>query len=200
MGVKYFLLSCISLLSLSSFGKTIVFLGDSLTAGYGVEREEAYPKIIEKKLKEKKVDNLKILNGSISGSTSASAHKRLRFYLRSKPDILVLALGANDGLRGVKTETTYANLKKAILLAKENNIRVLLCGVRVPPNYGEEYSKNFQGIFVKLQREFSLPFVPRILEGVAGRADLNQSDGIHPNEQGQKIMADTVLKKLEELL
>ena len=106
---------------------------------------------------------------------------------------------ANDGLRGVKTETTYENLKKVIQLATDNKIKVLLCGVRVPPNYGEEYAKKFVAIFAKLQKDFNLTFVPRILEGVAG-ASLNQADGIHPNEKGHEIMAHTVYLKLKDLL
>ena len=180
--------------------KTILFLGDSLTEGYGVSRENAYPKIIEKKLIEDKSEELKILNGSISGSTSASAFKRLRFFLKAKPDILILALGANDGLRGVNTQTTYQNLKKVIELAIENKIKVLLCGVRVPPNYGANYEKKFVAIFTRLQKEFNLPFVPRILEGVAGVPELNQADGIHPNEKGHEVLAETVYEKLKDLL
>ena len=179
---------------------TILFLGDSLTEGYGVARENAYPKIIERRLKADKVKSLKILNGSISGSTSASALKRLRFFIKAKPDILILALGANDGLRGVKTDTTYKNLKKVIELAKENKIKVLLCGVRVPPNYGKDFEKEFVGIYTRLQKEFNLAFVPRILEGVAGVPELNQADGIHPNEKGHEILAQTVYEKLKELL
>lgn len=179
---------------------TIVFLGDSLSEGYGVDRESAYPKIIENKLIKDKVESLKIINGSISGSTSASAYKRLGFFLKLKPDILVLALGANDGLRGVDTEVTYENLKKTIQLALENKIKVLLCGVRVPPNYGPDYHKRFVEIFERLHLEFKLPFVPRILEGVAGDPKLNQNDGIHPNAEGHKILAETVYQKLKELL
>ena len=198
MSVQFLLVFC--LVSEFAYAKTILFLGDSLTEGYGVSRENAYPKIIEKKLLDEKLEGLKVLNGSISGSTSASAFKRLRFFLKAKPDILVLALGANDGLRGVKTETTYENLKKVIQLATDNKIKVLLCGVRVPPNYGEDYAKKFVAIFTKLQKDFNLTFVPRILEGVAGRADLNQADGIHPNEKGHEIMAHTVYLKLKDLL
>jgi len=183
-----------------SLAKTILFLGDSLTEGYGVERAAAYPKIIERRLIKEKISPLKILNGSISGSTSASAFKRLKFFLKAKPDILVLALGANDGLRGVDTETTYSNLKKTIELAKKNNIIVLLCGVRVPPNYGQEFNKRFIKVFSRLQQEFNLPFVEKILEGVAGNPKLNQDDGIHPNTEGHKILAETVYKKLRELL
>ena len=182
------------------FGNTILFLGDSLTEGYGVSREKAYPKVIEKRLVKDGISPLKILNGSISGSTSASAFKRLRFFLRAKPDIVVLALGANDGLRGIKTEVTYKNLEKTISFAIKNKMIVLLCGVRVPPNYGPEYNKNFAAIYTRLQKKFDLAFVPRILEGVAGNPKLNQADGIHPNEQGQKILANTVYIKLKDLL
>ena len=150
MSVQFLLIFC--LVTEYAYTKTILFLGDSLTEGYGVSRENAYPKIIEKKLLDEKVEGLKVLNGSISGSTSASAFKRLRFFLKAKPDILVLALGANDGLRGVKTETTYENLKKVIQLANDNKIKVLLCGVRVPPNYGEEYAKKFVAILPSFKK------------------------------------------------
>ncbi len=189
------------LIATSIHAKTILFLGDSLTEGYGVARDKAYPKIIEQKLRQDgKVTGLKLLNGSISGSTSASAYKRLRFFLKAKPDILVLALGANDGLRGIKTEVTYEHLKKTIKLALEHKIKVLLCGVRVPPNYGKEYHEKFVSIFTRLQKEFNLPFVPRILEGVAGVPELNQADGIHPNEKGHEVLARTVHAKLKEIL
>ena len=183
-----------------SFAKTIVFLGDSLTEGYGIEKENAYPSIIAKKLDELFKGEHKIINSSISGSTSASAKQRLVFLLKSKPDILVLALGANDGLRGVDINATYKNLEETIKLANKNQLKVLLCGVRVPPNYGKNYSDQFEKLFVQLKEKHEIFFVPRILEGVAGRVDLNQEDGIHPNEKGHQIMAETIWGELRKML
>ena len=183
-----------------SFAKTIVFLGDSLTEGYGIEKENAYPSIIAKKLDELFKGEHKIINSSISGSTSASAKQRLVFLLKSKPDILVLALGANDGLRGVDINATYKNLEETIKLANKNQLKVLLCGVRVPPNYGKNYSDQFEKLFVQLKEKHEIFFVPRILEGVAGRVDLNQEDGIHPNEKGHQIMAETIWSELRKML
>ncbi len=171
----------------------ILFLGDSLTAGLGVEPQEAYPSVIQKMLEEKQIRTITITNGSISGSTSASAVSRLKWYLRAKPDILVLALGANDGLRGLSTDEMEKNLENAIALAKQNNIRVILAGMEIPPNYGPEYTKAFREVFSSLAKKHTLFFIPFLLKDVAGDPSLNQADGIHPNPKGHRIIAAHVL-------
>ncbi|MBT7608291.1 MAG: arylesterase [Bacteriovoracaceae bacterium] len=178
---------------------TILFIGDSLTEGYGVAQENGYVSLIESELKEKG-KSIKILNGSVSGSTTSSGLKRLKWFLKAKPDILFLELGANDGLRGVKLDVSRKNLDDIILLALKNKMRVLLAGMMLPPNYGPEYTKNFKNMFIELTKKHNINMIPFILEGVAGQKDLNLADGIHPNEKGHKILKSTVIKYLEPLL
>ncbi len=176
----------------------ILFLGDSITAGLGVEPEHSYPALIDQMLKGKGVQGVWITNGSISGSTTAGAFSRLKWYLRAKPDILVLALGANDGLRGLSTVEMARNLDRTIGLAKEKGIRVILAGMEIPPNYGPDYSKAFREVFVSLADKHPITLIPFLLKGVAGRASLNQADGIHPNRAGHRIIAATVFPYLLE--
>lgn len=171
---------------------TVLILGDSLSVGLGVEPEQAFPFLVQERLSQKGFDTVKITNGSISGSTTAGASSRLKWFLRTRPDILILALGANDGLRGLSTEQMTRNLEKAILLAKKNSIKVILAGMKLPPNYGMEYAKAFEASFVFLASKHDLPFIPFLLNNVAGKASLNQADGIHPNPEGHKIIATTV--------
>ncbi|MBA3009007.1 MAG: arylesterase [Proteobacteria bacterium] len=178
----------------------VLFLGDSITAGLGVEPEQAYPALIEDMLKVRGDYSVKITNGSISGSTTAGALSRLKWFLRAKPKILVLALGANDGLRGLSTDEMAQNLDKTIVLAKKNHIRVVLAGMKIPPNYGPEYSNDFAKVFVALAEKYHLSFIPFLLKDVAGKASLNQADGIHPNQEGHKIIAATVFPYILEQL
>lgn len=187
------------LLSTQVMGQTILFLGDSLTEGYQLDKEEAYPALVEKELKKKHKD-LKVINGGVSGATTASGLKRLDWYLKSKPDILVLALGANDGLRGTKLETTEKNLASVIEKAQGRGIDVILAGMKMPTNMGEKYRGQFEGMYPKLAKKYSLRLIPFILEGVGGVPSLNLPDGIHPNAKGHEVMAKTVLKVLESEL
>lgn len=177
----------------------VLFLGDSLTEGYGVPKEKSYPSLVASELK-KKGKPIKLLNGSVSGSTTASGMSRLRWFLKAKPSILVLALGANDGLRGVKLEDSEKNLKKVIDLAQKNKMTVVLAGMLLPVNYGPDYRGKFEKMFVKLTKENKLVRIPFLLEGVGGEKEMNQEDGIHPNEKGHEVIAKTVLKTLEPLL
>lgn len=168
-------------------------MGDSITAGYGVEKAQSYPSLIEKKLAAAEVGEIEIVNASISGSTSASALSRLKWYERIEPDVLFLALGANDGLRGLSTEQLQANLSQTIRYALESGMRVILAGMRMPPNYGREYTKSFKNVYKSLNREYSIVFMPFLLKDVGGRAELNLPDGIHPNAEGHKRIAENVL-------
>lgn len=182
-------------------GQKIVFLGDSLTEGYQVAKKDSYPSLIEKMLKsEKKYKDLKIFNGGVSGSTTASGLKRLKWFLKSDPTHLVLSLGSNDGLRGFKVQETRKNLEAIIELAKSKGLIVILLGVKVPPNYGSKYQKEFDGIFPALAKKYKLPFMPFILEGVAAHPELNLADGIHPNPKGYQIIAKNILKILRQHL
>lgn len=196
--MKY-LIPIFFLFSLPAFGKTILFLGDSLTEGYQLTKEEAYPALIETELK-KKDPSIKVINGGVSGATSASGLKRMDWYLKAKPDLMLLALGANDGLRGLSVAQTEKNLSDVVEKAHERGITVIIAGMKMPTNMGEKYRKEFEGVFERVAKKYKLKLIPFLLEGVGGNPKLNLPDGIHPNPEGHKIMAKTVLKTLEPLL
>lgn len=197
--MKKFVLVLSLLISFSTFGKTILFLGDSLTEGYQLAKEEAYPSLIEKVLS-KKHPNIKVINGGVSGATSASGLKRLDWYLKARPEIMVLALGANDGLRGLKTNDTEKNLSLTIEKAQSRDIKVILAGMKMPPNYGEKYRKEFESVFARVAHKYKVKSIPFLLEGVGGVPELNLPDGIHPNKKGHEVMAKNILKVLEKEL
>ena len=177
----------------------IVFIGDSLTQGYGVRSEEAYPELVEKKLIRDGF-KVKVINGGISGSVTAEADRRLRWYLKVKPKIVVLALGANDGMKGTPPETIEKNLTMAIDFAQANGIIVLLSGIRMFSNLGPAYVKKFEAIFPDLAKRRHLALIPFLLEDVALQKELNQSDMRHPNARGHEVIATRVAQKLEEIL
>jgi len=179
---------------------TILMLGDSLTAGHGVEKEQAFPALVEARLKRTKYPNIKVINAGFSGSTTASALSRLRWYLRIKPDILVLALGGNDGLRGLDLKATEKNLASTIELAKKEHMVVVLAGMKIPPNYGDKYTREFESLYPALAKRYNVALIPFLLERVGGEVDLNIADGIHPNPDGHKIVAETVLQHLLPIL
>lgn len=188
------------LLSLSTFAdskKRILILGDSLTAGYGIAQKDAFPKQMEILL-QKKHPNIEVINAGSSGSTTASGPGRMQWHLKAKPDILILALGANDGLRGLPVKDAQDNLQKVIDIAKQNGIKVIIAGMKIPMNYGEDYRQSFEKIFVDLASKNKIPSIPFLLKDVASIQDLNQADGIHPNEEGHKIMAKTVAEVVEK--
>jgi acyl-CoA thioesterase-1 len=179
--------------------KNIVFLGDSLTEGYLLDQNKAYPALVQNKIDQKKL-NYKVINAGISGSTSASGPTRLKWYLKQPLDVLVLALGANDGLRGVNLKETEKNLNQTIKLAQEKNVKVLLVGMKLPPNYGKEFSQGFEKLYEKLALQWKLPLIPFMLKGVGGMKEYNLPDGIHPNEKGHEIVANTIWEKLGPML
>jgi acyl-CoA thioesterase-1 len=179
--------------------KRLLMLGDSLTEGYGVAKQSAYPSLLEKKIQEAG-KNWVVINASISGATSASGPARLKWQLKTKPDLMILALGANDGLRGVDVKATEKNLADTIELAQKEKVPVILAGMMMPPNYGKEYGKQFQDIYIHLAKKYKLRKIPFLLEGVAGDSKLNQADGIHPNEKGHRIIADKVYEAIKDLL
>jgi acyl-CoA thioesterase-1 len=173
----------------------VLILGDSLTEGYGLEPEQAFPQLVEQQLISHGI-SVRVINGGVSGATSASAPSRLNWYLRSKPDFMLLALGANDGLRGLSVESMEENLSKTIEMAKQADIHVLLTGMLTPPNMGPEYSASFAAVFPRLAERYKLPLLPFLLEGVAAVPELNQADGIHPNADGAKIVSNIVYEFL----
>ena len=179
--------------------RVVVCLGDSLTEGFGLAPEHAYPVLLERRLRDAGRE-VRVVNAGISGSTSASAVARLRWQLKARPDVVVIALGGNDGLRGVDVEATEANLSEAIVLAKDSGARVLLAGMKLPPNYGPEYTEAFEALFPALAERHGVALLPFLLEGVAADPELNLPDGIHPNADGAAIVAGNVYEALLPLL
>jgi acyl-CoA thioesterase-1 len=177
----------------------ILILGDSLTEGLGVEKEDAVPALLDAKLRAWR-EGYQVINGGSSGSTSASGVRRLKWYEKAQPDMVLLALGSNDGLRGVKPEETRKNVEAAIRFCLDKHWRVILTGLKVPPNYGAEYAGAFAKIYPDLAAAHHLPIVSFLLEGVAGEPALNQADGIHPNEKGHQRIADNLFAFLKPLL
>lgn len=194
--MKYFILLFFFMLSgshsVANEGPTILFIGDSLTQGYGVEKEEAYPKVFEQMANAKRDKKIKVINGSISGSTSASGASRMRWFLKSNPDWMILALGANDGLRGLKIDKTKENLEQVIVKAQKADIKVVLAGMLLPTNYGKDYRDEFEKMFQDLAKKYELKLIPFLLKDVAMVKELNQGDGIHPNAKGHQKMAENL--------
>ena len=182
-------------------GGVILFLGDSITAGYGLEMAEAYPALIQEKI-DAKGWRFKAVNAGQSGDTSAGALDRLDWLLKNKVAVLVLELGGNDGLRGLPVESTRKNLQLLIdrTKGKYPSARVIIAGMKVPPNMGREYGQKFEAIFTELAKKNEAPLIPFVLEGVGGVPTLNLPDGIHPTAKGQEIVAATVWKTLEPVL
>jgi len=177
--------------------RVVLFLGDSLTAGLGVQPEEAYPRLLGEMLTKDGVADVRIVNGGVSGSTSASALSRLQWYNKIKPSVLFLALGANDGLRGLTVEEMGNNLAEVIDAARKRGMSVLLAGMELPPNYGDEYTGSFRQVYRDLASRYGLTLIPFLLEGVGGVAVLNQADGIHPNAEGHRHIARHVYPVLK---
>jgi len=197
--MRFIALSLFFLVSVSAFAAKVVILGDSLTEGYGVARERAFPALVEKELRSRG-KTVTIVNGGSSGATSASGPSRLQWFLKGKPDILMLALGANDALRGFDLAATEKNLASVIEAAQKAKVKVVLAGMKAPTNYGEDYRRKFEALFVTLSKRYSVPLLPFLLEGVGGNPALNIADGIHPNENGHEVVAKLVVKTLEPLL
>jgi acyl-CoA thioesterase-1 len=186
--------------SMSLAQKKLIILGDSLSEGYGVSKDLAYPALLEIKVKTELKKNYKIINASVSGSTTASAVGRLKWLIKQKPDLIFLFLGANDGLRGLKLEDSEKNLAQAIELVQKENVKVILGGLYLPPNYGKDYTEKFKKIYTSLAVKYKLPLVPFVIDKVAGDPRYNLTDGIHPNEEGHKIIANTIYEAIRNLL
>ena len=177
----------------------VVFLGDSITAGYGLDAEQAFPALIRGALAGDGIP-VDVVNLGVSGDTTAGGLARLDWVLRQKPDVLVVGLGGNDGLRGQDVKSSEANLRAIVTKGRDAGAQVLLLGMMIPPNYGPEYTKEFREIYPRLARELDVPLVPFLLEGVGGEAKLNQGDGIHPTAEGHERVAANVLPHVRELL
>jgi acyl-CoA thioesterase-1 len=184
--------------TMATFG-TLVFLGDSLTAGLGLPEKQAFPALIEARLMAEGRP-WKVVNAGISGDTTAGGAARLDWVFKRKVDVLFVCLGANDGLRGVPVAESEQNLRLILDRAKKEGSRVVLAGIQLPENYGKDYRTAFARIFPRLAKEYQIPLLPFLLEGVAMVPKLNQPDGIHPNAQGAQVVADHVWAALDPVL
>jgi len=181
--------------------KNILFFGNSLTAGLGVEPEESFPALIGNKIDSLKLA-YKITNAGLSGETTAAGKARINWILKQKVDVFVLELGANDGLRGIPVSETEKNLQDIVdqVKAKYPDAKLVMTGMQVPPNMGAKYASEFSVIFKKLAEKNNMALVPFLLEKVGGVSNLNQSDGIHPTAKGHRILAENVWKVLKNVL
>lgn len=181
--------------------KKVILFGDSLTAGYGLEKGEAFPEILQQK-----IDSLglsyRVVNAGLSGETTSGGKNRIDWVLKQNVDVFVLELGANDGLRGIPVAETKNNLQEIIDFVREQNpeIEIILAGMQIPPNMGQEYTREFRAIFPDLAEENNVKLIPFLLEDVAGIPELNQQDGIHPTAEGQEILAENVWDVLKPIL
>ncbi|MFO7744410.1 MAG: arylesterase [Psychroflexus sp.] len=179
----------------------ILFFGNSLTAGMGLEPSEAFPALIQNRLDSLGYD-YEVVNAGLSGETTASGKNRIDWVLNQEVDVFVLELGANDGLRGIPIEETRRNLQDIIDIVKKKNpeTKIVLAGMQIPPNMGQDYTSEFRNIFPELAQKNNVALIPFLLEGVAGDPELNQQDGIHPTAQGYKIVRENVWNVLEGML
>jgi acyl-CoA thioesterase-1 len=180
----------------------IAFLGDSLTAGLGLPSEEAYPAVIEQAFHAEGYSEVEVVNGGVSGDTTAGGLRRVEQYLGADTKLLVVALGGNDALRGLTAAQTHDNLAAIIDQAVASGVGIVLAGMLAPTNLGEDYQKSFREAFARLAREYrdSIVYIPFLLEGVAGDPALNQADGIHPNAKGARVIAEQLYPYLRRLV
>ena len=181
--------------------KTMIFIGDSITAGFGLDPDEAYPALIQTKIDTAHLP-WRVVNAGISGDTTAGGLRRLDWILRQQVNLVVIELGANDGLRGIAPAVTQANLKTMIerLRKREPDIAIVLAGMQVPTNLGPDHTRQFAAIYPTLAKECHVSLIPFLLEGVGGHPELNQADSIHPTAEGHTKLAETVWSTVEPLL
>jgi acyl-CoA thioesterase-1 len=177
----------------------VVFLGDSLTAGLGVAEDRAFPAVTAAMLEQDGMA-IRMINAGVSGDTTAGGLRRLPWVLRSRPEVLVVGLGANDGLRGFPVDVTRANLGELIVQARAAGAEVLLLAMEVPPSHGPDYAASFRGIYTGLSEELDVTLVPGFLVGVGGVPEMNQADGIHPTEEGHRRLAANIAPYLNDAL
>jgi acyl-CoA thioesterase I len=181
--------------------KTLLVLGDSIAAGYGVEEEEAFPTVLQRKIDAAGL-RLKVVNAGLSGDTTAGGLRRINWLLRQQVDFLLVELGGNDGLRGIMPEETRKNLEGIIQKVKEKypRAKIIVAGMQMPENMGEEYTQKYRDIFPEVAKSKGAVLIPFLLDGVGGKAELNQPDRIHPTAEGHEIVAETVWKVIEPVL
>jgi acyl-CoA thioesterase I len=194
-----------SVLSSMAYGqpskKQILFLGNSITAGLGLRIEQAYPALIQKKIDSLKL-NYQVTNAGLSGETTSGGLRRIDWLLKKHVDVLFLALGANDGLRGIPLKLSKKNLQDIIIKTRKKypNVVIILAGMQIPPNMGPEYTSGFKQMYIDLAKSEKVILLDFLLEGVGGNPDLNQDDGIHPNVEGQRIIAENIWQTLKPVL
>jgi acyl-CoA thioesterase I len=200
-GMLAALFAWIILIGAAPTPRVVLFLGDSITAGYGLDISQAYPALIQQKIDAKSWP-FRVVNAGQSGDTTSGGLNRIDWLLRNPIEVLVLELGANDGLRGVPADTIQKNLQAIIdrVKARYPKAKIIIAGMKVPPNMGHNYSKQFESVFVSVASKNNAPLIPFILEGVGGIRDLNQPDGMHPTVRGHQIVAANVWKVLEPVL
>lgn len=181
--------------------KKILMFGDSITAGYGLSEEQAYPALIQEKIDSLGLDHT-VINAGLSGETTAGGARRVDWILQQEVDIFLLGLGGNDGLRGIDPSNTKKNLLTIIEKVRDKNssIEIILAGMEAPPNLGQQYTSNFRSVFREVANEKEVTFMPFLLEDVAGIEELNQPDGIHPTAEGQQIIANHIWAYVKPLL
>jgi acyl-CoA thioesterase-1 len=177
----------------------IVAFGDSLTAGYGLPPEQSYPALLQRKLNEKGY-SYRVVNAGVSGDTSAGGVRRIDWALQGDVKFLILELGGNDALRGQPVAAMKKNLAQIIETAQDRGVTVILAGMEAPPNMGEDYTSEFRQAYRDLAKQYKIAFIPFVLEGVGGRPEMNQPDGIHPNADGEVVMTENIWRALEPML
>ena len=177
----------------------VLALGDSLTAGFGVQEEESFPSRLQLKINQFNL-GYKVINAGVSGDTTAGGVRRIEWLMKHKPNIVILALGANDGLRGLSIKEMRTNLETMIRISHDNNAKVLLAGMKALPNYGEDYQVKFEAVYFDLAKKYDLILLPFLLEGVAGVREYTRPDGLHPTASGYEIVADLVWRYLHPML
>ena len=203
LGARGLAVACVALLSLvadEARGEgVIVALGDSLTAGWGLAADEAFPARLETRLRREGY-TYRVVNAGVSGDTTAGGLRRVDWVLRARPEIVIVALGANDGLRAQSPQAMRANLEAIIARLQQADAGILLAGMRLPPNYGAEYTTQFEAVFPAVARSAKVALMPFLLDGVAADPRLNQPDGIHPTAAGHQVIADRLWPYLLPLL
>lgn len=207
-------IGCIVIAAASPFGATaaptladatadarpkLVAFGNSLTSGLGVSAEDAYPAQLQRRLDEAGF-RYRVINAGVSGDTTAGGLRRVRWILNSKPTLIILELGGNDGLRGLSLAETKRNLEQIIEQLQQASVTVVLAGMKLPPNYGQEYTQGFEEIYPALARRYRLKLIPFFLDGIAGETGLNQADGIHPTAEGYRIIVGNLVELLKPVL
>jgi len=200
-GSVLFLVLFFSVIVMAQEKKTILIFGDSIAAGYGVDPEQAFPAVIQEKIDSVGLQ-FEVINGGLSGETSAGGLRRITWVLQRKVDIMILELGGNDGLRGIDLRSTKKNLQQIIKIARDKypDMQVIIAGMQVPPNLGLEYTNEFVSLYPDLAEENDVPLIPLILNKVGGYDEFMQADQIHPNAVGHRVVADTVWETLYPII